>query len=71
MRLLCRLELKLTCFYYYLFLMVHPRKKNESRKKMREVKKHQYKNIIGQLNNQAYLNLEGLYRKMYCNTACT
>lgn len=51
--------------------MVHPRKKNESRKKMREVKKHQYKNIIGQLNNQAYLNLEGLYRKMYCNTACT
>lgn len=35
------------------------------------VKEHQYKdkNIIEQLSSWAYLNLEDLYREIYCNTA--
>lgn len=54
------IKIPLLLFYYFLGFI----------QERMAVKEHQDKdkNIIEQLSNRAYLNLEDLYREIYCNT---
>lgn len=56
------IKMFLLLFYYFLEFIQEERM---------GVKKHQYrdKNIIEQLSNWVYLNLEDLYREISCNTS--